>query len=474
MAWRAARWLAGGLLALLAGRALALPDRAYDAFSYHLPFAARSWGLIPRQSLELDDHLERLYGSYPLLAEWLEGALWLVFGRPQAANLLGLGSLVALVVLLARRFSVPWAASTIALLAIPLVQIHATSAYVDLPTNVALTVSVLLAVRAWAFPDDTRDFDFVLGMGGAAVAASMKFTALPVAACSFAVHAGLYMQRSSRTAGETLRRAATVALAFALLGSVYLKNWVVWGDPIYPLQLSGPLGIGHGGMLIGFEGPDQLRSVAGPIRWLLSVLGYNELDPQRDYWNTDSSSATSGLPSFRMGGYFGGWVLANLVLLGLLAWVRRDRPARGAVVAVGALSLVVAVLPGSHQLRYHMCWMLVLVSLNLCLLSETSGHTLSLGRYVAGAAVTLAVVVALTRGHWLVPARLGHAWSDLVVDSTRSDVFMRLRPGGRYCLVGSLKNVLPYTAELRGLPSYSLKSAADASQCAGREVIALP
>ena len=66
-----------------------------------------------------------------------------------------------------------------------------------------------------------------------------------------------------------------------------------------------------------------------------------------------------------MGGYIGTYVLA---LLALLWWSVRTAPhGRAVTILVVGISVVCALMPLSHDLRYYMFWMLTLVSTVLAL-----------------------------------------------------------------------------------------------------------
>lgn len=69
-------------------------DRSYDSWWYHLPFAARIWGIVPVTSYAFQDFLEARYHGFPLLAQFLQGFFWVVFQRVQAANLVSFLSLI--------------------------------------------------------------------------------------------------------------------------------------------------------------------------------------------------------------------------------------------------------------------------------------------------------------------------------------------------------------------------------------------
>ena len=53
-----------------------------------------------------------------------------------------------------------------------------------------------------------------------------------------------------------------------------------------------------------------------------------------------------------MGGFFGAYVVANLVALAFAAWRRRSREARAAAGLMIGVTLLASVLPQSHESRY--------------------------------------------------------------------------------------------------------------------------
>src|SRR6185436_12133602 len=103
-----------------------------------------------------------------------------------------------------------------------------------------------------------------------------------------------------------------------------------------------------------------------------------------------------------MGGFFNLYVLANLVLLALRAIREKEGPARRAAAAFAALTVVTSVMPQSHELRYYLYWMLVLVALNLWLACR-DGATRSPAGPAAlgvGAALACGLVIMITKATW--------------------------------------------------------------------------
>ena len=119
-------------------------DKSYDTWFYHIPFAARIWGIIPAELHTFYDTEEYRFAGFPLLVEFLQGFLWFITQHLQAGNLVCFFSLILYCYFLKAYLDVAIYCSAIALLAIPLVQIHTTSFYVDLPGNLCLSALIML------------------------------------------------------------------------------------------------------------------------------------------------------------------------------------------------------------------------------------------------------------------------------------------------------------------------------------------
>lgn len=122
-------------------------DTNYDVGWYHLPFAARIWGIVPTEFFSSEDIVEYRYAGFPLLAHFFQGLLWKISGRVQAANLVGYLSLIIYFLTLRSFFQVPLYLSVIAILAIPAVLTHASTSFVDLPGNIGVAVLMMMIYR---------------------------------------------------------------------------------------------------------------------------------------------------------------------------------------------------------------------------------------------------------------------------------------------------------------------------------------
>jgi len=357
-----------------------------------------------------------------------------VLRRPEAANLVAAASVAVYALFLRRVFDVPLRVSTVALMAIPLVHTHATSCYVDLPANVGAAVLLMSAWRIWCSPEEPSWQLVACALAGAAVAANTRFQLNPIVALVLAALAprALSAVKSAPDRRALAKRAALVA-ALPIVFATPLKNLVRHGNPVYPVRLS------FGGVTLpGFEdsyafAPPHLASAPAPVRFAHSLLeiGIRPLaDSSRwtiDQWMPSDSTGA------RLGGFFGAYVVLHVALLAWLGF--KDAPgARRAALGFAGLTFVTAFMPQSHELRYYLYWMLVLVSVNLVLLGRARAPFAGVA-----CAAALAVVVGVTRGGYLYPT--GSSFPELLQKKVAVSVLAGIADGERICL-----NREPWTA----------------------------
>ena len=441
---RAMAALAALLLMLVTARAVLTLDPYFDAMSYHLSFAGRMGGVCPQEGCyRLGDYMETAYQGYPKLFHALQGLVWRVTGLAQAVDLVNVAALVLFGVFLRHWFAVPVAWTVCALLAVPLVQIQATATLVDLPVNLCMAVFVLgfmAFVRAPAAMTWPR---LALMAAGLAAAANGKPQLIGPAALlggAFAATAiGLFATGrqvgplAPGRLGSWVALAAGIALVAALTSAKAIDNAIEHGNPFYPVHLKvGPIelpGPADPAPALDSMAP-YWASTPVPLRWLASVLELGAYDHRETPWTFDQGYCASALDwqhcwrpagrAFHMGGYFVPYVLA---LAGFVGWRTRRMPRRDRWVVLGALAattLAVCTMPRSHELRYYMFWMIVLVSLALATTFEPSlagrarraasarGLLAGARRLLAGIVlVTLAAVATMSHGRYLDPTAPG-------------------------------------------------------------------
>ncbi len=459
--------IALALLASIAVTALHDVSQAWDSGYYHLPFAARLGGIVPREAYVLSPANRGRFGGFPLLGELVQGILWRLTGRPSGANLLAFASVPFFAWFLRRSFAVPAHLTVLGLLAVPLVQTHVTSTYVDLPANAALAALLLIAVRAWASPEETSWRRVLGAIAAATLAANLKTLTHPMVALAF-VALGARLVQASADRRERVRKVLAMVASLPLLVSIPLKNLAIWGNPYYPVEMRV-----LGRVLPGIDtpyssSPDWLDAAPGPVRFACSLLelGVRPFS-SADRWTVDQWMPP-GSDGARMGGFFNAYVIANLVLLVVRAVREREGPARRTAAAFAALTFATSWMPQSHELRYHLQWMITLVGINLWLACREGAPRIpatpaALG---VGTAIATGVVIAVTGAAWVRPS--GSTLDELVARRVDRAAIDRIPAGSRVCVRRA-----PYTwlwaSPFNGAKPYVVVEADRAEECADAE-----
>ena len=349
--------------ALIAARAWTTVDPYWDTLAYHWIFAARAAGICDSHCFGMPPLMEALYDGFPKLIHWLQGLLWRVTGTPAAGDVVNIAAVVALIAYLRARFAVPLAWGWLALLAIPAVQIGLTSTYVDVAVNAPVVIALLVMLRMLIAPDDDHRVDVAVALASLGVAVAGKFLMVPVAFLTWWTIMGL-ATRTPSMIGVKRRGVAFVMLAAAgaiVMFPTLARNAVEHANPFYPVgvkvgpvRLPGPFPM-YQPNTVSLAWADSPQ----PIRWLVSVGEYDSFRGRPLPWTIGQGDVPHESPSFRMGGYFVGYVLGALAML---AWAARSaRSARWAAAMMIALTALCAWSPASHELRYYMFWMMMLV-----------------------------------------------------------------------------------------------------------------
>ncbi|MBX3233957.1 MAG: hypothetical protein KIT84_34285 [Labilithrix sp.] len=427
-------------------------SQAYDVWYYHLPFAGRMVGLLDARSFAFSAENQVRYEGFPLFMELLQGVVWRVTDNPAATSFVAIASLFGLPVFLRRLYGTPLHVSLLALLAIPLVQIHATSAYVDLPANVCVTMLLLLVHRVLV---DRAALTWKLLAGAAALAAAAansKFQLVPIVAVSALVFTWLAIRARDR------RCLAVLAIAAPLVLATPLKNLALHDNPVWPVELTA---LGHrfpSAESAYSSAPAHLESSWRATRFVRSVLEIdNRPIASHARWSLDQWTPPSE-PGYRMGGYFGAYVVALLGGLGWAAWKRRRREDIVAAALFGGVTVVAALVPQSHELRYYMYWMITLVALNLALWGRERRVTAGVIAFAA-----LAVVAWSTSGGYLYAS--GSSFADFLAQRVDRSVFEGITPGARLCVQKQPFNVLYAPRFHPELPPYTVQEQAAPEDC---------
>ena len=411
--------MAALLLGLLLLRALLTVDPYFDSFAYHLPFAARLAGLCPETCYRLGDYLEAAYDGFPKLFHIFQGLVWRLTGLPQAVDVLNVGALVLFCLFLRRWFRVPAAWTVCALLAVPLIQIHATSTYIDLPVNLAAAAAILALTALIRAPEAFGWPKLLVLVGCLVFAANSKPQMLGVAGPAALLFAMLAV--TSLASGRPLgpfgpgRVTSWIGLACFLLvvaagvGVTLAENALTHGNPVYPLRVALP-GLILDGPIDALSTPEDSlaetwRPFPSPLRWLISVLEIGAYGFREVPWTVDQGYCETALAwkdcwrppnaSFHMGGYFVPYVLGLVAFLGWQLASKRGRDARIFVTTFIGTTLLAACLPRSHELRYYLFWVIVLIALCLIVVFDQPDSQARAGANARGLLATV-VIVALS------------------------------------------------------------------------------
>ena len=355
------------VLTLIFLKAIIDIDNNYDVGWYHLPFAARIWGIIPTESFLSEDVIEYRYDGFPLLAQFFQGLLWKLTGRVQAANLVGYLSLVIYFIWLKRLFQVPLYLSVIGIFTIPAVLTHAATGFVDLPGNVGVAVVMMMIYRFFSQSRLPNKTELLSAFLGAAMAANTKPQLQPLIFVLYWVTGirllWLYFKYTASGKRRLWLTIPLAAIASILIFATPIKNVALYGNPFYPIKIE------VAGVVLNHKlTPETYNDGNRPQKWLRSILEINTPNWSADQWNQGNDQYLD-----RAGGFFGAYVVFNfLLLLGLTIreqWLNRtsgekSRHATTALITILLVSLIPANFSQFHELRYFMFWMITLVSLN--------------------------------------------------------------------------------------------------------------
>ncbi|HEV8553887.1 MAG TPA: hypothetical protein VGR65_10975 [Casimicrobiaceae bacterium] len=374
------------------------------------------------------------------------------------ADLINIGMLCVLCLYLRYRFAVPLAWAWLAFLAIPEVQIQLTSSYIDVPLNAAVTLALLVVLRMLVEPTADQRADIAIALLMLGIAAGSKYQMVPIALLTWAAIVLLAMRNPSSV---KLKGRSIAFLVLSLAGMVVvlpklLLNAVTFGNPFYPIAVAfGPI------RLSGPEAMMQLTSISdawlswpGPVRWLASVFEFDAFRGRPLPWTLGQADVLQSSPSFRMGGYFGAYVLGAISLVVWSVW--STRAARYPAAMLTLISVLCAFLPLSHELRYYMFWMLMLVSITLVLVHSplfVSLEQVNQRRFAhALFAIAATSVILMTGGVYLRPD--GPTLQDLLRET--ESTIARLPDGATLCILNQDRRSFLYSSVFH--PSHNYRT----------------
>ena len=372
-------WLIGlaalVLLFLLGWRAVSLVDN-YDGASFNLPYAARVAGICASDCLQLIPWLENRFDHIPKFGHYLFAGVWLLTGSASATGLVNFLSLVLLIVYLALVFRVHWGLTALALIAVPFVRIPAVNFSPDLLPNVLVVLGVFTVLAYVLHPKAFSRWHAVFGLLAVAAASATKLQVYPVAILAIGLFGLVMFYRHFRqipnafsfpaTAPARVLAALAMVLVLAFASSWQIRNAVVYSNPLYPISVT----------VLGVELPGRQIdrvTLSAPhidnpplVRWAASVFEYRAYDQRAWPWSDSQGHVSHDAWSFRIGGFYGVYVMLLLLFLGYLLCYYTQPAYRWKILGfMGLFTLFFMFLPASYYLRYNIWWMLLLVGVTL-------------------------------------------------------------------------------------------------------------
>lgn len=381
-------------------------DVSWDSPAYHLPFAARLMGIYSESELILASSNERRFDGFPLLGEFLQGVLWKISGDVAFANLLGV--IVVLLVVLAayKLLKLKISNTTLYLLSIPVVLIHATSSYVDLVASSFLMVAVIVLIASF-MGGKFQLKHLILALLMLAFASNTKYQLYPVVVVFWLITVGMYafMNRKHLIKKKKPVRKFWIALAVVIISSflvnaTYIKNFIRFENPFYPFDatIAG----------VHFKGPEGIPDITKDKRvekrfgrpmskyqLYLASLGevflYNNASSERLFSIDQGGSSMKDSKALKSGGYFVGNLLLWGSFISFIGVKYKDKKVLVLTGLVGAAFVLVGFLPSSRLLRYWQFLPLILAILTLVVQKKYFGKEKSLVSFM----IILQIVIFL-------------------------------------------------------------------------------
>jgi hypothetical protein len=255
-----------------------------------------------------------------------------------------------------------------------------------------------------------------------------------------------------------------------------VKNTIVFGNPFYPIGFSiFGMTLPHT-LMPGVTTPLYLRDAPQSLRWLLSIFEFRAYDARRPVlWTGEQGYLPDGVPADRMGGYFFVYVIFSLLLFATLVRRNRARPGRVAAGFFVLLSALTSLLPQSHELRYYMYWIIVLITLNFYLLGRARGETrMAFGAPLLGiiSCAVLITTVALTKAVYIRPST--QPTTVAITQSIEPAIRAAVEKNPDICVLGTTNLFMLYIDEFHPSLHYSVKAAYYPQQCGSRLVLPIP
>jgi hypothetical protein len=445
-------------------------DGGGDAFMYHIPFAARMWGIIPPEQYTFEFFTENRYLGFPLAAHWFQGLFWTIFRKPEATNLTAYFSLIVLIIYLKNYLKLPFYLTVLPLLAVPMIHMHATRSYVDLFGNVLVAILILTLYLLYSHKKQLDRVSLAIMFVSATGAANSKHLLAPVIGfilifVIYQLFKVYYFQiKNPRQKRINLAKMTLIgSFACLLIFGTQVKNTLLYQNPFYPVEISimGHV-LNHTEPQSNYMNP-ELRKLLPPVRWLKSALEIDAFDNRRPTtWTLAMDFVSLDDAKYGVGGYFGGYFVFNVILFVYLCWKHKTQETKVAIALVSIMTLMTWALPQSYELRFYMYWMIVFVSLNSYLLCEYNNlhkHSIIKPQYFGLIALVFMIIfIDKTAKSFTVPQF--HSLTYKIENAGWIDpkTMKQFKDGDKICLVNKSPFAFLYNSYFHPPQQYFLKS----------------
>lgn len=443
-----------------------------DGFWYHLPFAGRIWGLIPPETYSFEEILEYRYLGLPLLGNFFQGLFWFIFQRAETANLFCYFSLIIFIAYLKFYLKIPFYLATISLLAVPMIHMHSTKMYIDLPSNIFASITILTIYIITINNFNFNKYELGILFFSALLAANIKYQMTPIIFVMVAVFLGGCLIKINRNQQNNIKEKLTktikstilISLANIVIFFTCTKNIIIYQNPFYPMKLDvGGIVLNHTEVADDVM-HDDLRKYHKTIRWSRSLLEIGAFDERRPWrWSLGMDFIDRSEKTLGVVGYFGGYVVFNLLFLTYISWRFWGKEIKYALLLFLPISLFTAYLPQSYELRYYMYWMIVLVSLNAYLcsyFSRKSSTKIVKPIYFALVATVFMLIFMHTTRYWFTKPQFSGFNQQLqrtdIIDQQLLTNIKNGKYGENICLIGKTQFGLLYSSYFHPENSYSI------------------
>lgn len=355
---------------LLVLRSVMIADASWDTLSYHLSFSAMRVGLLSHDNFILTKPLLASYYGFPSAIYYLKGFLWSVTGKAESAQLVSILSVVIFVLFAKKTLRIPVEWLAIGVLSIPTIQIGASSNMTDVPANMGMAMVFLSLYKLITQPTQITKTDFLWLLIACLITSGSKPQAVVIGGILFAVYVTTFFLLRT---GGTIKYSELLTKKMAVLWLVVcavaisypaLINIYSYGNPMYPMDLNiGSVHLKGVFNASNWNDTEYLKSLPQQTKWLLSVLEFHAFDFRPLAYTVGQGDVPLESKSFRTGGYFSPLILMSLFVIVLLAIKSvRYEYVRGLLLLV-CLTVLVASLPGSNELRYYSFWAISIVAI---------------------------------------------------------------------------------------------------------------